>query len=255
MKKIATLLLILIILVVALGFARNLIGQTLVVRGVKAMTGVELSLGKLDVGLTKHFVSLESLKILNPPNFTEKFMADFPVIYADYNLGDILKGKVHFAEIRINLQEFAVVKNQNGEININSLKSLAPKAGEKQSQKAPSQAAPQIQIDNLALTISKVVYTDYSSGKPEKKEFNLNLDERFKDITDPNALVNLIVVKALSRTTIASLANINLDQIKGDISGVLSNQAGTAVQKLQEKASETLMKTEGALQKIIPGMK
>lgn len=250
MKKIGVLFVVLIVLIVGFGLVKNVVGKSLVVRGVKAITGVELELGKLGIGVRQHFLSLEDLKILNPPSFTEKVMADFPEIYADYNLGDFFKGKVHFQELRINLKEFYVVKNQANEININSLKALIPKNNGKQGQPPP-----QIQIDNLALTIGKVVYTDYSSGKPEQREFAINIDEKFKDVNDPKALVNLILVKALSKTTIPSLANINLDQIKGEISDVLSGQAGTVVQKLKEKAAETFMKSEGALQKIIPGMK
>jgi hypothetical protein len=78
----------------------------------------------------------------------------------------------------------------------------------------------------IELKIGKVVYKDYSRGtEPFVQEFNVNLNERYSNITDPYKLVSLIVVKALWNTTIASLANFNLDGLKGTISDTLSSHS------------------------------
>ena len=51
-------------------------------------------------------------------------MVDLSEIYVDYNLGAIMGGKVHFEEVRLHLKEFVDVKNEAGELNLNSLRAV-----------------------------------------------------------------------------------------------------------------------------------
>ena len=243
MKKLGGLLVILIILVVGLTLTKNIMARTGIVTGVKAITGLEMQLDSVNVGVLKPVLGLNGLKILNPSGFDERVMADFPEIFAHYDLGGFLKGKVHFEELRINLAELIVVKNKNNQVNINSLKSLMPPKG-------GGGKPPEIRIDALNLKIGKVIYKYFVLGKEQLREFNINMDENFKDITDPKALANLILVKALSKTTIPSLANIDLGGLKSQLSGAVTEQAQGMVQNVKEKATETLMQTEGAVQKF-----
>jgi len=144
---------------------------------------------------------------------------------------------------------------------------------------------PELQIDVLELKIGKVVYKDYSKGTPPKsKEFNVNIDERYENITDPRAFISLIMVKALKNTTIASLTNFNLGALQENVAGKLKEttqkvvetadkaietgkdleekvkeasekaaEAGKDVEKkVKEAAKETIEKTTDTLKKILP---
>ena len=103
---------------------------------------------------------------------------------------------------------------------------------------------PDIQIDLLALKIDRVIYKDYSKGgSPKVKEFNVNIDERYVDITDPQSLGRLIIVKALKNTTIASLANFDI--------GKLQKGLTETVRKTTEKALETQAKAVEAGKNLI----
>lgn len=242
MKKIAVFFIVLIIFVIGIVLAKNIIAKAAIINGVKAITGLDIELGEAKVGILKTFFSLADLKILNPRGFSDKIMADLPEIYASYDLGGFFKGKVHLGDLRINLKQLVVVTNEKGEANIKSLNAFLPKGSGK---------PPQVQIDNLNLKIGKVVYKNYWLGKAEEREFDININEDFKNITDPNALVGLILVRALSGTDIAGLANINLSGLRDEVSKEVTGQLETVTGQLKEKAQETLNKAEEGLKSIL----
>jgi len=108
-----------------------------------------------------------------------------PEIYVDYDLPAIFKGKVHLEEMRLNMNEFVVVKNEKGELNLDALKVVqAQKEGKKPEAKAKEGGKiPEIQIDTLKLKVGKVVYKDYSGGgNPTVREFKVNLDEELANL-------------------------------------------------------------------------
>ena len=180
-------------------------------------------------------------------------MLDAPEIYVDYNLPAIFKGKVHLQDMRINVEEFAVIRNEAGELNLDSLKVVeAQKEGKKPGEKGK---APDVRIDNLELKIGKVIYKDYSGkGVPIEKEYNVNISERYKNIDNPYSLVALIVVKALARTAIANLAKFDLTGLEGTVSNTLATAqkvAEEAVVKAKEKLDETAEKAKEVVSDIL----
>jgi len=198
------------------------------------------------------------LVLFNPAGFKDQTMLDMPEVYVHYNLPAIIKGKIHLIEARIYLREFVVVKNENGILNLDSLKVVQAQKEGRGPAEGKAAKAPEIQIDNLNLKIGKVIYKDYSSGgQPSVKEFNVNINESYKDINNPYALVSLIVVKAMMNTTIAGLTNFDLQGLSGTVSDTLAGAqkaATAAVTKTQEAArqgvqtaTETVKKTGEAV--------
>ena len=126
---------------------------------------------------------------------------------------------------------------------------------------------PELQIDVLELKIGKVVYKDYSKGTPPKvREFNVNIDERFENITNPRTFITLIIVKALKNTTIARLTNFNLGALQEDIAEKLKETTRKVVEtadkaietgkdvekKVKDTAREKIEKATDAIKKILP---
>jgi len=115
------------------------------------------------------------------------------------------------------------------------------------------------------LRIGKAFYKDYSrGGAPSVKEFDVNLNERYTNITNPYSVVTIIVVKALANTTIAGLTNFDINGLKGTVGDTLSRATeitGKAAEQAQQilqdttqnapatvkGAGETVNKTAGAL--------
>ena len=222
MKKIVLTVIAVIAVLVAVSFVRDMIIKISVEKGVEMVTGLKLHMGSFRMSLIASSVRIGNMKIYNAPQFKDKVMADFPEIYVAYDLPAIIGGKIHLKKVRLDLKQFIVVKNEKKELNLNSLKVVKAQT---RGVKAESEGSPMppIQIDVLELKIKQALYKDYSrSSTPSVKEYNVNLDERYTNITNPYALVSLIVVKALSNTAISGAANFDINGLKGTISNTLS---------------------------------
>lgn len=215
------------IVAVVLIFAKNIIAKMAIENGVTLVTGLPLKMGKFDVSLSKSYVGIENMQLQNPKNFSDRVMLDMPEIYVDYNLSDLTKGKVHLEEIRIDLKEFVLVKNAAGQLNIDALKPVKQekkKEAPLAKKTAPKGEAPKIQIDSMQLRVGSVIFKDYSKGSaPSVSQFPVNLNERYTNISDPNQLVALIVVKVMTSTPLAVLTNFDLSGLQGSVTGALAS--------------------------------
>ena len=222
MKKAAIIIIGTLVAIFVLSVVKDVIVKIAVEGGVEHVTGLKLRIKGFHAGLISSVVSIKDLKLYNPRSFEDRLMLTMPKIYVKYDLPAILSGDIHLRKVYISLTEFVVVKNKNGELNLNSLKTVSAQKEGKRTE-AGGGPAPKFRIDNLHLKIGKAIYKDYSKGgEPVIREFNINIDETYTDITNPYALVSLIVVKALANTTIASLANFDINDLKGTISDTLS---------------------------------
>ncbi len=215
MKLLRNLIVWLVVLIVALVAARNFLIQVSMEQGIRAVTGLKLHIGKFNVDLFKPIISIKDLKLYNPAGFQDKVMLDMPEIFIAYKPAELLRGQYSFPELRINLGQLMVVREGKG-LNIDALKALKP---------PPGGEPPKFRIDDFNLAIGQVIYKDYSrTPGPMVKEFNLNANEHFSDITSPYDLVRLMILKTLTKTSIAGLANIDLNSIKEGLqSSVLEN--------------------------------
>ncbi|MCK4423476.1 MAG: AsmA family protein [Candidatus Omnitrophica bacterium] len=241
---------LLIILIVLLACKDILIKQGVKI-GVKTALGLEMDIGKLKVGLLSSMIHIEDMKIYNPKGFGPESLADIPLIYVDYDLGSVIRGKIHCPEIEINIKEVAVVKNEQGELNLNEIKSIADKSAPEQAQEETAPADKkkddhkkelEMQIDKLVLTIGQVRFLDYSNEeKPKERTMMIGLDhEVFNDLNSIGEIVRVIVLKTVMT---AGLKNIGLavDKLSCGLesaAGELTEQAG----KLKDKTKETLKK-------------
>jgi hypothetical protein len=234
MKLIGKLILFVVVVLVALVLARNIVVKAAVENGVRAVTGMPLSMGKLDIDLSNTFVDIENLVVKNPAGFHDTFLVDIPKILVDYNLSDILKGKVHLENLDFEMSQFTVVKNEQGVLNLDKLKALQ---GTQPTPTGTGKPAPQpagevlpVQIDLMHLKIGKVVFADYSSGQPSTKEFRINIDQSYQNITDLKSVVQLIVLKAMMNSGISNLVNFDVQGLAGsltDTSAQLASQVMT----------------------------
>ncbi|MFH1776446.1 MAG: AsmA family protein [Candidatus Omnitrophota bacterium] len=256
-KRLLTLVVLVSILAAAIGFTKNIIAKTAITQGVKVITGLKLDINRMNVGVINSLIDITDVKLFNPPEFKDALMIDMPEIYVEYDLGAFLNKKVHLKEVRLNLKEFMVVKNEQGQLNIDSLRAVqTAKAKKAAPKKEVKKEKPQIQIDVLLLKVGKVVYKDYARGAPKVMEFNVNIDQRYENITDPEVLGQLIIAKALMNTTIANLTNYDLgvltvgltDTLKDTGKGITDTAvnvlsgAGDIGGEVAETAKETLKK-------------
>ncbi len=188
--------------------------------GVRKITGLRLDIEDLNVGIPETIIDIKGMKLYNPKGYEDKLMVDIPEIYFDYDLIAILKNDIHFNEVRIDLREMVVVKKKDGEMNLDSLKVVKSVETEDKTVKGEDtkeKKKTNFRIDHLKLKIGRVIYKDYSVGsKPSIKEYNLNIDDSYDNITDPQALARLILVRALINTNIANFKIKNLQGLTAD---------------------------------------
>ena len=186
-------------------------------------------------------------------------MVDMPEIYVNYELASFCKGKVHLEEVRLNLQELTVIRNAQGQVNINALRPV--RESSTKSKLTPSEKTsntgkpPAIEVDVLELTIGKVVYKDYTTTPPQVREFPLNVHERFEHITNPSALGSLIVTGALIKTTIAQLADIDLKALQSQLTHAVGASVDKAINEVGREATgaagTAVSEASGAFKKIL----
>ncbi len=241
MKLLGKIVMLLVAALAVLVLARNGVVKATAENGVRIMTGMPLSIGKLDLGLTSTRVDLETLVVKNPAGFHNTVLVDIPKILVDYDLFDILKGKVHLENLEFDMKQFTVVKNEKGELNLDRLRALqgTPQASasiSKPGPKAPAKAVP-IQIDMMHFKIDKVVYVDYSGGQPSTKEFRMNLDQSYQNITDLNSIVRLIVLKVMINSGISNLVNFDIGGLEGTLTGAFNTSTKLAAQTAAKSLS------------------
>lgn len=222
MKRWMAVLIFAVAAVLLLSVTKDIIIRFSAEQAVKVVTGCSLRIKSFRVGLVRHIVAANNLRLLNPKGYKDRVMINMPLVYVDYDPLTMFKGRVHLNQLRINLEEFVVIKNPDGELNIDALNVIkAKKEGRRPEEKARGRA-PKVQIDNLELKIGRAVYKDYSRGtQPFVREYNINLDERYTNVSDPYSLLSLIVVKALRDTAIPELINFDIMGLQKSVTGIL----------------------------------
>jgi len=105
-------------------------------KGVKVATGLLLEIKELDIGLISTHVGIKGLSLYNPKGFPQEAMFYSPEIFVDYHLGDLFKGIVHLEDIRLDIDRLVIVKNAQGQTNLDILK---PKEKKPQSTEGDNQ--------------------------------------------------------------------------------------------------------------------
>ncbi|MCF7916832.1 MAG: hypothetical protein K9L61_03555 [Candidatus Omnitrophica bacterium] len=252
MKKLIVILIILVVLIFGLFLAKNAIAKFAIAKGVKATTGLGVGIESIDVGVFKPVVDAQGLTVYNPSDFEARQFVEMPLLYLNYDLGSFLRGGVHLRKLKINLKKIVVVKNREGKLNLEALEKIAKKGKGKEAKKEEEKKKQEFKIDFLALKIGEVIYKDYSKGGSTQIErFEVNLDQNYKNITDPRSLASLIMVKALANTTISSLIDFDLKPLKENISKI-SETTKEAVTETMQEAEDTAKEATEAIEDILP---
>lgn len=237
MKRPAKIALIVALVFVGLLVCRNVLVKIAIEQGVRATTGVRVSIQHLHLGLTQASIDIRGLKLHNPWGYRDRVMLDAPQVAMAMRAGELFKGKIHLTSVKLHVKEFVVVKNAKGEVNINALTPVQ-QGRKKQTRPAkPSGKAPSIRIDALEYSIGTVVYKDYSAGgAPKVQEFPLNISRKYTNVTQPAFIVSAIIADAVARTAVARLANVDISGVKTVVVDTLKSGAGAAGGIAQEVA-------------------
>ena len=216
----------LITALVILGFclASNGFFDRLVESSLSGVAHVPVRVGSARVNFLSQSITLRNIVVRNPGGFKEKQMLDVPLVAIRFDLSALGRGELHLKEVRLHLRELTVIKNKDGRLNVDAVK--ADKAEREHARK--SGRSSKLVIDGLYLTVDRVVYKDFSvSDPPRVYNFDIGIRDRlYTHIENPSVLFGLIMFETLTRTTLSSLAHLDLVDFKDQASLALYKSLG-----------------------------
>lgn len=262
MKKfLEWLFLLFLILVAIVLYSKDWFIKATLESAVTTLTGFETEIRNLQFDLTQGIVHLKDLKIYNPEEFERRVFAHIPEIYIRADLPALLrKERVHFYDIRFDVREINVEKNEKGISNVALLSSIAKRKEEAMSpasQPTAEKAALPFYLERLELTLRKVNYLDRSSLIQNKVSVDLNIEDHiFTGIKDPKAIINLVIMRILYST---AFGNLGLDPVQMkttltktvDVGGELLK---ATTEEVVGKAEVVFRDTIGQAQKVLDQM-
>ena len=235
MKKI----LISLVSVIAIALVVACLASHLILAGIlTSVIGAPVKISRVGLGLGG--AGIYGLEIGNPKGFQEKKLASIPEASVEYDLAALLKGKIHLKQIRINMAEVTIERNNDGKFNLMEIQALKkpaqapaeskqPEPSKPQEPSKPSKPAklPPLQIDEVSLDLGKARFANAGTVK----EFDLGVkNETFHDVTYAPTLIRDIVFFILKKVGMSAFP-ANLDALLKGVGG----EMGTTVNKWMSK--------------------
>lgn len=149
----------------------------------KRQTGLEIKIGKLEVGIFNPRFRIEQLVAYNRPEFGGSPMMVLPELLIEYDRDAMVQHKLHLTRLRLNLGEFHLVENATGLVNVAALydfmKTKVPTLNE-ENPKFSDHNQFKMQfggIDSMEITVGKFKNTRLLS-QPEVSEYQIGLSNR-----------------------------------------------------------------------------
>ena len=220
MKKLLwKILAVLVILIVIIFLARNVIARKAVEVGAKRITGFPLEIGSVNLGLFSSKVDVHDVKLMNPPEFQDKLFVDMPQLYVDYQFGSMLSGAPHINDMLINIKQLVVVKNNKGDSNAMKLKGVVSSGGS---------SSKKYRVDILRIHVGTVTLHDYSRAGLGQRQYPLNIDATYSNITDSTDITRLVLLTVMSQVRLPDIG-VSVNDLKKNLGDV----TGTATKTLQ----------------------
>ncbi|MDD5561762.1 MAG: AsmA family protein [Candidatus Omnitrophica bacterium] len=194
MKKTMVISAIFFIVIFAGGIIKDQIIKSAITVIATQATGAPVHIDGFSLGVFSQSVRISGLKVYNPKGFPKAILVDLPNINVRYDLGALLKKKLHLLNVRVEIKEIGLEKNNEGKLNVDELRVV--KQGREKAGK-PSEQMP-MQIDMLTLSMGRIVSKDYSSGRePIVKVYDINIGKSYKNITSVQQLAALILAEPM----------------------------------------------------------
>ena len=197
--------LVLLVVVLAVVFLLSLdtIVRVVAEQRIRAQTGMDVEIGKFHLGLLEPVVTINDLKIHNPPSFGGTPFLNIPEIHVEYDRAALAKKQIHITLMRFNLGELDIVRNEAGQTNLFSLGVALPKQGAANSGNQSLKAFKQQTgldfkgIDALNVSVGTARYIDLKEPR-NSREQKIGIDNLvMKNVKTPADLAGLAVLVAL----------------------------------------------------------
>ncbi len=201
MKKMVLVLIIIVVIVLGIAVLKDALIKSIVTVTASAVTGAPVHIDGFSLGIFAQSVEITGFRMGNPKGFPDGTLIDLPKVTVACDVAALLKGKLHLRLVDVDLKEIGLIKNQEGKLNVDSLK-VAEQPQAKQPQGKPAKPLP-MQIDLLNVQMGKLVMKDYSAGKePSVQVYDINLKKSYKNITSAQQLAALLLAEPMKQAGI-----------------------------------------------------
>ncbi|MDP8263929.1 MAG: hypothetical protein P9M12_00425 [Candidatus Aceula lacicola] len=189
----------------------NQIIKTAVTISASNILGTKVHIDKLTIGILEPTVEIFGLQIYNPEDFPKGILIDINKIGTQYDLPSILEGKLHLPIVVLDLKKMVIIKNQEGLLNIDSLRIIqqeAEKEKHKEKKEITSKKRMPLLIDEARLNFGKVIVKDYTKGEiPIIHGYDIDIKNKiYKDINSIPRLVTMIMIEGVGPIGLKSAA-------------------------------------------------
>jgi len=192
-KWLFRLFLLAVVSIVILLLLLNSILRVWVEHRIRAQTGMDAEIGRFSLGLTEPTVTIQNLKLYNPPSYGGTLFLDIPEIHVEYDPLALSKRQFHITLLRFNLGELNIVKNEAGRTNIFSMATaVAKKTGGGSATEFASQTGLEFTgIDVLNVSVGTAKFIDLKDQR-QNREQKIGIE-------------NCVIKNVKSRTDLAGL--------------------------------------------------
>lgn len=191
-------LILLLVLVVAGILLLDTIAKAVVEHRLRRATGLDVKIGKLEIGIFNSKVTLENFVVYNSAEFGGSPLVQMPELHVEYDRGALFSRKLHYKLVRFNLAQLNIVENKNGRLNTELLQKNLPVAASSKPDKGPHAGYQFTGIDTLNLTLGKVTFVSMKQGGvPEELKMDMQnvLIPNVKSGQDLSAVMIVIALK------------------------------------------------------------
>ncbi len=178
------------------------------------ITGASTSIGGLSLSIIGQSIKISDLRMRDPQGFPNEVFVNIPKANVSWDLFAFFTGKIHLKSVELDIKEVVMIKNKDGQTNIQSLKMMQKKSDPRELLKTLQQI--HIQIDFLTLGIGRAVSKDYkAAAEPVIKVYNLNTRRSYRNINSLEQLAALIISEPLKSAGLQSLTTYAVSMLTG----------------------------------------
>ncbi len=188
-------------------------------------------------------VNVLNLVLTNPEGFEEKDFVKLKEFDLKVKPLSLMGERIEVPRLLLDVEQVTIVTNRNGENNAKIFHERM--RGEDKVEETSEEESEPIDfiVNSLKIRVHKVVTVDYSKRKePVIREYNVNIDREFTDVSDPKVIVTPVLT---------DIAAVGLAQYGGDLFGLLPEsltgplgdafgQGGDLLKSVNEKSIDTL---------------
>jgi hypothetical protein len=198
------LFIVVVVLAVAAVLLLNTIVKQVAQSRLRSATGMDVRIGKVDVGLGAPTIAIDDFKVYYPPEAGGSLLLSAPEIYADYDRDAIRAHKLHLKLVRVTLAELDVVQDKQGR-NLEDIAGKSEAVGQAVKKRFP--ALEFTGLDTLNVTFQKLrLWRLDSPGKVEEVNIGLT-NEVFTNLKTTEDWRNMAVMLAARSSASASPRN------------------------------------------------